>query len=88
MGIFKVWDSKIYDSKDFIRVENKKKKFLEKELKILEEILTGFQTNQFYLECKQKLEKSYAKKKNDIQVRSKCKWYDDGEKSIKFYSKS
>ena len=63
MGIFKVWDSKIYDSKDFIRVENKKRKFLEKELKILEEILTGFQTNQFYLECKQKLEKSYAKKK-------------------------
>ena len=46
--------------------------------------MTGFQTKQFYLDCKQKLETIYTQKINDIRVRSKCKWCEDGEKSTKF----
>ena len=55
-------------SKNFIKAKNKDRKFLEKELQNLEENLTGFQRNQFYLECKQKLEKIEAKKLNGIRV--------------------
>ena len=55
-------------SKNLIKKGNKVRKFLEKELKTLEEELAGFQINQFYLECKQKLEKSYAKEINGIRV--------------------
>ena len=47
--------------------------------------LTNFQTNEHYLECKQKLQNIYNKKVNDLRIRSKCNWYENGEKPTKFF---
>ena len=59
--------------------------FLKKELKKLEKNLNNFQTNEYYLECKQKIQNIYTKKVNDIRIRSKCNWYENGENSTKFF---
>ena len=72
-------------SKNLVKKENKDRNFLEKELNRLEKNLTNFQTNQYYLECKQKLQNIYTKKANGIRIRSKCNWYENGEKSTKFF---
>ena len=42
-------------SKNLVKEENKERNFLEKEINTLEKNPTDFQTNQHYLECKQKL---------------------------------
>ena len=68
-------------SKKRIKIET----FLGKELKKLEKNLINFLTNEYYLECKQKLQNIYAKKVNGIRIRSKCNWYENGEKSTKFF---
>ena len=44
-------------SKNLGKEENKDRDLLEKELKKLEKNLTNFETNECYLECKQKLQK-------------------------------
>ena len=75
----------MYFSKNLVKEENKDQNFLEKELKILEINLTNFQANHYYLEYKQKLQNIYTKKVNDIRIRSKCNWYQNGEKSTKFF---
>ena len=62
-------------SKNLVKKKNKGRNFLEKELNRLEKNLTNFQTNQYYLECKQKLQNIYTKKANGIRIRSKCNWY-------------
>lgn len=69
-------------------MSKKKIKFLEKELENLEENLTGFKTNQFYLEYKQEREKKYDKKTNGIKIRSKCKYYGNRGEVDKVFSKS
>ena len=50
-------------SKNLVKRENKDRNFLEKELNSAEKNLTNFQTNQYYLECKQKLQNIYIPKK-------------------------
>ena len=50
-------------SKNLVKKKNKGRNFLEKELNRLEKNLTNFQTNQYYLECKQKLQNIYIPKK-------------------------
>ena len=62
-------------------LKNKDRNFLEKELKNL----TNFQTNQYCVKCKQKLKNIYIKKVNGITIRSKCNWYEIGEKSTKSF---
>ena len=64
MGVFNVRDYKIYHEffKNLVKEENNDQNFLEKELKKLEK-KPNFQTNQYYLECKQKLQNIYTKKK-------------------------
>ena len=69
-------------SRKRIKIIEKEK---EKELNRLEKNLINFQTNQYYLECKQKLQNIYTKKANGIRIRSKCNWYENGEKSTKFF---
>ena len=49
------------------------------------QITRGFQTNEYYLECKQKLQNIYNKKGNGIRIRSKCNSYENGKKSTKFF---
>ena len=52
--------------------ENKGQNFLEKDLKkIKKRKLTNFQTKQYYLKHKQKLQNIYTKKVNGIRTRSK-----------------
>ena len=87
MGVLKYEIRKftINFSKKLVKEENKNRNFLEKELKKLEKNLNNFQTNEYYLECKQKLQNIYTKKVNGIRIRSKCNWYENGEKSTKFF---
>ena len=42
-------------SKKLVKEENKYQNLLEKQLKKLDKNLNNFQTNEYYLECKQKL---------------------------------
>ena len=87
MGVLKYEIRKftINFSKKLVKEENKNRNFLEKKLKKLEKNLNNFQTNQYYLECKQKLQNIYIKKVNGIRIRSKCNWYKNGEKSPKLF---
>ena len=71
--------------KNLVKEEDKDGNFSEKELKKLEKSLTNFQTNDYYFECKQKLQNICKKKVNGIRIRSKFNWYENGEKSIKFF---
>ena len=57
-------------SKNLVKKKNKGRNFLEKELNRLEKNLTNFQTNQYYLECKQKLQNIYTKKKKLVEYKS------------------
>ena len=75
----------IHFSKKCVKEENKDQNFLEKELKKLEKSLTNLQANEYYLGRKQKLQNIYTKKVNGIRIRSKCNWYENGEKSTKFF---
>ena len=87
MGVLKYEIRKftINFSKKLVKEENKNRNFLEKKLKKLEKNLNNFQTNQYYLECKQKLQNIYIKKVNGIRIRSKCNWYENRENSTKFF---
>ena len=38
-----------------------------------------------YKVCKQQLDEIYEIKTKCIKIRSKCNWYEDGEKSTKFF---
>ena len=82
---YKIRKFAINFSKKLVKEENKDQSFLETELKKLEKNLNNFQTNDYYLECKQKLQNIYIKKVNGIRIRSKCNWYQNGEKSNKFF---
>ena len=72
-------------SKKFVKEENKDGNFLEKELKKLEKSRNNFRTNEYYHECKEKLQNICTKKVNGIRIRSKCNWCENGEKSTKFF---
>lgn len=59
---------------------------LEEKLKQLEETITSdLNENQDYRDCKWKLENFYQIKADGIRVRSRCNWYEYGEKSSKFF---
>ena len=57
---------------------------LEKKLKQLEKN-ANFNFHNHYLECKNNLEQIYQEKANRIKIRTKCDWYEFGEKSSKFF---
>ena len=79
------FNNNAFITKELRKEENKDRSFLEKELKKLEENQNNLQTNEYYLGCKQKLQKIYTKKVNGIRIRSKWNWYGNGEKSAKFF---
>ena len=80
------WEFLKYEIRKFtINFSKKDQNFLEKELKKLEKNLNNLQTNQYYLGCKQKLQNIYTKKVYGIRIRTKCNWYENGEKSTKFF---
>ena len=63
----------------------KEKMFLENKLKKLE-INTNYIKNSEYVDCKNKLDKICEQKINGMR-RSKCDWYEYGEKSSNFFLK-
>ena len=67
--------------KKLVKEENKDQNFSEKELKKL----SNLQTNEYYLGCKQKLQNIYTKKVKVTRIRSECDWYENAEKSTKFF---
>ena len=57
---------------------------MENKLKTLENS-PSFVNNPEYIETNEKLDKIYQEKTNGIRIRSKCNWYEHGEKSSKFF---
>ena len=62
----------------------KEKMFLDNKLKKLENS-TNYIENLEYIDCRNKLDKKYEQKINGTRIRSKCDWYENGEKSSKFF---
>ena len=58
--------------------------YLENKLNFLENS-PNFGNNPEYIETYEKLDKIYQEKTNGIRNRSKCNWFEHGEKSSKFF---
>ena len=74
----------IHFSKDIGLNKKIEKMYLENKLKTLE-TRPDFIDNPEYTETNEKLDKIYQEKINGIRIRSKCNWYEHGEKSSKFF---
>ena len=48
----------------------------------------NYHNNRQYIESKERLNTIYSKKVNGTRIRSKCDWYDNGEKSQGFIRSS
>ena len=68
----------------FCKGEKSKQYFLESKLKLLESNLNCDINSAEYINCKNQREKIYDDIAKGIKVRSKCQWYEQGEKSTKF----
>ena len=71
-------------SKTLVKVLREELQILESKLKLHEQILKCSE-NEDHLRCKLKLKEIYEIKANGIKVRSKCDWYEYGEKSSNFF---
>ena len=58
---------------------------LEQNLKILENNLTSEENRKLYSDYKNELETIYDPIADGIRIRSKCEWYEHGEKSTKYF---
>ena len=58
---------------------------LEKKLKELESNLNSEASFNEYTKCKKDLELIYERIAEGVKIRSKCQWYEEGEKSTKFF---
>ena len=74
----------IHFSKGIARNKKIERTYLENKLKTLENS-PNFVNNPEYIETYEKLDKIYQEKTNGIRIRSKCNWYEHGEKSSKFF---
>ena len=81
---FKIRDQTIAFSK--VLSANKRKEIfsLERKLLSLEKELE-FQESETYINTKKELDNIYDLKAEGIRIRSRCKWYEAGEKSTKFF---
>ena len=62
-----------------------KRAHLENKLKVLEQNLTSEQFKREYDVCKQEFNTIYDEIGTGIKIRSRCNWYEFGEKSNKFF---
>ena len=73
----------------YCKQRNKKdvaeRKYLENKFKNLENVLDNYDNLESYHNIKKKIEEIYEKKAEGARIRSKCLWYEEGEKSSKFY---
>ena len=58
---------------------------LEKKLKELESNLSSEANFNEYTKCKKDLELIYERIAEGVRIRNKCQWYEEGEKSSKFF---
>ena len=87
-----LWEFLKYEIRNFTKGSQKKhaktvkeKVKLENELKILEDNLNQSENLNRYNDAKFQLDNIYNKIAEGIKVRSKCNWYEFGEKSSKFF---
>ena len=81
---YKIRKFSIYFSKDIAQNKKIEKKYLENKSKTLE-TRPNFVDNSDYTETNGKLDKIFQEKTDCIRIRSKCNWYEHGEKSSKFF---
>ena len=74
--------------KDLAKVKKSKQYSLENKLKLLQSNLNCGINSVEYINCKSQLEEIYDDIAEGIKVRHKCQWYEEGEKSTNFFSKS
>ena len=72
-------------SKDLAKARKSKQYFLENKLKFLESNLNCDINSAENIDCKNQLEVIYDDIAEGIKVRSKCQWYENGEKSTMFF---
>ena len=72
-------------SKGFAKKKRLERELLESELKALQEDLNCENNLEKYNICKAKLEEIYDNIAEGIKVRTKTQWYEEGEKSSKFF---
>ena len=72
-------------SKNLAKIQNIERQKLENQIKELETNVSDKNSNIEYIACKDKLDAIYEKKANGLKIRSKCDWYEHGEKSTKFF---
>ena len=65
--------------------ERKQRKELKTTLKLLENNLSTEESQCLYNKCKQDLEEIYDKIAEEICIRSRCQWYEEGETSSKSF---
>ena len=65
--------------------EQKQREELEASLKLLEKNLSTEENQCFYDKCKQDVEEIHDNIGEGIHIRSRCQWYEKGEKSSKFF---
>ena len=77
---------KIHYSKNLAKSIRNERIKLEEKIKNLEKnAVSDLNNNQEYINCKSNLESIYQIKVDDMTIRSKCDWYENGEKSSKFF---
>ena len=74
-------------SKTAAKIRKQHKIDLEHKLKNLENNLTSEENRKLYNHYKNELETIYDHITDSTQIRSKCEWYEHGEKSAKFFLK-
>ena len=74
----------IHFSKDIAQNTKIERMYLENKLETLE-TRPDFIDNPEYTETNEELDKIYQEKINGTRIRSKCNWYEHGEKSPKFF---
>ena len=72
-------------SKDLAKEVRKEIQSLEVKVKYFNSSVINYRNDLQYKECKERLNTIYSKKVNRRRIRSKCGWYESGEKSAKFF---
>ena len=81
---YEIQKNSIQFSKTLSKIKNRERLELENKLKVFE-ANPVLQCDNEYLDCKERLDNLYQEQINGIRIRSRCDWYEYGEKSSKFF---
>ena len=68
-----------------LRKKEKKQHELESKLKLIEKSLSCDKNIEEYHKCKADLDEIYDNIAEGVKIRSKCQWYEENEKLIKYF---